>query len=246
MSETYPSTGGTGLARGTQPDADDQGGGLAAAKDASSEVLGEAQDRAADVVGETKEQARSLLDQTKSELTDQAAQQQRSLAGNLRSVGDELSRMSSATEDPGYATDLVSRAAGAVSGAADWLDDREPGDVLGELSDFARRQPLMFLAAAGVAGVVVGRLARGIKDAPGSSGSSAGAGAGAGAAGSAPARATAARPATPTAPPRAVGTQPTPSSPASASPATTLPASGGAVPAAGGTGGNEVRDVDLP
>ncbi|MFC8732540.1 hypothetical protein ACFT5B_08790 [Luteimicrobium sp. NPDC057192] len=232
MSETYPPTGRAGLARGAEPGAEDQGGALSAAKDASSEVLGEAQGRAADVVGETKEQARSLLDQTRSELTDQAAQQQRSLAGNLRSVGDELSRMSSAAEDPGYATDLVSRASGAVTGAADWLDDREPGDVLGELSDFARRQPLVFLAAAGLAGVVAGRLVRGMKDAP-SDGPSR----------PQPQSAPVARRSTQAQPTQA---QPTSSSPASSNPAATLPSSGAAAPAAGGFVGSEVRDVDVP
>ena len=165
MSETYAATGGDLAPRREQPASDD-GGRLTTAKDASSEVLGEAQDRAGDVVDAAKEQAHSLLDQTRSQLTEQATQQQRSLASNLRALGEELSRMSTAAEDPGYASDLVSRGGGAAGDVADWLDDREPGDVLGELSDFARRKPLVFLAAAGAAGVLVGRVARGVKDTP--------------------------------------------------------------------------------
>ncbi len=165
MSGTYAAPGGD-LAPRAEQAAPDDGGRLATAKEASSEVLGEAQDRAGDVVDAAKEQAHSLLDQTRSQLSDQATQQQRSLASNLRALGEELSRMSSAAEEPGYASDLVSRGGGAASGVADWLDDREPGDVLGELSDFARRKPLVFLAAAGAAGVLVGRVARGVKDAP--------------------------------------------------------------------------------
>jgi len=165
MSETYAATGGDLAPRAEQPGSGDNDR-LVTAKEASSEVLGEAQDRAGDVVDTAKEQAHSLLDQTRSQLTEQATQQQRSLASNLRALGEELSRMSSAAEDPGYASDLVGRGGGAASSAADWLDDREPGDVLGELSDFARQKPLVFLAAAGAAGVLVGRLARGVKDAP--------------------------------------------------------------------------------
>lgn len=68
--------------------------------------------------------------------------------------------MSSQGERPGVATDLVRGASGTVHQAADWLEQREPGTVVNELRDYARRHPGMFLAGAAVAGVLAGRLTR--------------------------------------------------------------------------------------
>src|SRR3712207_5422599 len=57
--------------------------------------------------------------------------------------------------------DLIQQAASKGSQIAQWLEDREPGDVLEELRRYARRRPVMFLALCGLAGVVAGRLTRG-------------------------------------------------------------------------------------
>src|SRR3712207_3819283 len=57
--------------------------------------------------------------------------------------------------------DLIQQAASKGSQIAQWLEDREPSDVLEELRRFARRRPVMFLALCGLAGVVAGRLTRG-------------------------------------------------------------------------------------
>ncbi|MEK8109106.1 phage holin family protein [Micromonospora sp. M12] len=46
--------------------------------------------------------------------------------------------------------------------AAGWLDEREPGEVLDEVRTYARRNPGTFLAGAAVAGLLVGRLTRGL------------------------------------------------------------------------------------
>jgi hypothetical protein len=45
---------------------------------------------------------------------------------------------------------------------ADWLEHREPGDLLDEVRRFARRRPGTFLVGAAVAGALVGRLTRGV------------------------------------------------------------------------------------
>jgi hypothetical protein len=55
----------------------------------------------------------------------------------------------------------VSQARGRVDDVANWLDGRQPGDLLGELKSFARRRPGTFLLGALAAGVVAGRLTRG-------------------------------------------------------------------------------------
>jgi hypothetical protein len=74
--------------------------------------------------------------------------------------------MSSGTEDPGYASELVQRAGEATGQVAQWFEEREPSDILHEVEDFARRRPGMFILMAAGAGLLVGRMLRGVKDAP--------------------------------------------------------------------------------
>jgi len=72
----------------------------------------------------------------------------------------QLGEMSENSGQSGMATDLVRRAGERAGAMADWLDVRDPGSLLEEVKDFARRRTGMFVAIAAVAGVAVGRLAR--------------------------------------------------------------------------------------
>lgn len=80
--------------------------------------------------------------------------------------------MAMASDQPGVASDLVRKAAERSSAVASWLDGRDPGSVLDEAKSFARKRPGTFLLLAAGAGVVAGRLARGLSagapEAPGS------------------------------------------------------------------------------
>jgi ElaB/YqjD/DUF883 family membrane-anchored ribosome-binding protein len=140
---------------------------------AGREVADDAKEKARDVAHEAKDRARGLVDQTRSELQSQAQSQQQRLAGGLRTLGDELNQMASGTDDPGYASELVHRAGDATTRVAQWFEDREPSSVVREVEDFARRRPGAFLAIAAGAGLVVGRLLRGVKDSDGGEGSGA-------------------------------------------------------------------------
>lgn len=158
--------GGAAAAVGT---AKDEAQGLAhQAAESGQDLLQDVKDGAGGVAAEAAQQARDLLGEAREGLRSQAADQQARAAQGLRTLGDELGRMADAS-DGGLARDLVRDVAGRTGAVASWLDDREPGDVLGEVADFARRRPGAFLALAAGAGVVVGRLARGLKDAPPSS-----------------------------------------------------------------------------
>jgi hypothetical protein len=117
-------------------------------------------------MSEAKDQARSLLDRTRGEMTDQATTQQQRAAESLRSLSSELQSMASSQQEPGMATDLAHQAADKAGALASWLENREPGDVLHEVTMFARRRPGMFLALAAGAGVVAGRLTRGMTAGP--------------------------------------------------------------------------------
>jgi hypothetical protein len=133
-----------------------------AAKQASADVAQTAAEKAKDVAQETSKQARDLVGEARQQVRQQVGTQHRSLVSNLRSLSDELSGMTAHTEEPGMATEAVGQLRDRVQGAADWLEGREPGDLVEELRSFARRRPGAFLLGAVAAGVVAGRLTRGV------------------------------------------------------------------------------------
>ena len=124
-----------------------------------------AREQASGVAVEAGRQGRDLLQQVQGQLKEQAAQGQQRLANRLLSLSDELRSMAGASGQDGMAASLASQAASRVRTAGQWLDDRQPAQVADEMQSFARRRPAVFLALAVGAGLVVGRLTRGLKDA---------------------------------------------------------------------------------
>jgi len=141
------------------------------AADAAQHVAGVAKDQVGQVAAEGGRQARELLGQAKSELSGQAQVQQDRVAGGLRALGVQLSSMAESSQDRGVATDLAAQAAEKAHQLAGWLEQRDPGSVLDEVRSFARHRPGAFLAIALGAGVVTGRLVRGLTADPDTKGS---------------------------------------------------------------------------
>ena len=73
---------------------------------------------------------------TQPELTEQAASQQKRVASGLRSLSKELSAMARGSEQPGMATDLAQQAGERANAVASWLEEREPGHVVDEITRF--------------------------------------------------------------------------------------------------------------
>lgn len=145
------------------------------AKDAAHQVAGTAKEQAGQVAQEAKIQVSQVMGQAQSELSDQAQTQTTKAASGLHSLGDQLAAMAQGSDQPGMATDVAQQAADRAHQFAGWLEDRDPQGVLEEVRSFARRKPGVFLVAALGAGVLAGRLARGMSagtDATGASGSS--------------------------------------------------------------------------
>lgn len=134
------------------------------AKEGGRHVAETAKSDVKDVAAETRQQARHLYRQLRTEVTDQAATQNQRAASGLRSLADELGQMVGAAQQPGLASDVARQASDRARGFADWLEQREPGDILNETRDFARRRPGTFLAAAAAIGFLGGRLTRGLAD----------------------------------------------------------------------------------
>lgn len=162
------------------------------AADESKHVAGVAQGEAAKVASEATAQVKSLAGEATTQVTeqvsDQTKQQRDKLVSTLGTLGDDLDQMAERS-DGGLASDVAREVAGHTRSFTSYLDGREPGELLDDVRDFARRKPGTFLLGALVAGVVAGRLARGVKDAAGGPGSG--------------------EPAVPTAPAPTFGSQPT-------------------------------------
>jgi ElaB/YqjD/DUF883 family membrane-anchored ribosome-binding protein len=166
---TYGSGSGTG---GTADAAKEQGQQLASeTAESGKHVANVAKDEVKSVAGEAGTQARNLLGTAQSQLASQASDQKNTLVEWLRSLADELGSMADTSrqgaEDEssstnGVAAQFAQRAQGYAHNSASWLDDHEPSQIFNEVGRFARRRPGVFLAVAAAAGVVAGRLTRGL------------------------------------------------------------------------------------
>ncbi|HET8794972.1 MAG TPA: hypothetical protein VFM62_01200 [Arthrobacter sp.] len=132
--------------------------------EASQHVAGVAKDEARGVAHEAKGQARNLAHELGDDLKGQAGHQQKRVAEGLRSISDELGSMARNSGQNGPATQWVQEASRRTGDMAGWLDQRDPGGLLEETKRFARNRPGAFLAVAAGAGLLAGRLARGMKD----------------------------------------------------------------------------------
>src|SRR4051794_8672791 len=133
------------------------------ASDEGRHLAGVTQQEAGNVASEAANQARRVMDDAMSQVSSQSKEQQDRLAGTLRTIGDDLESMTSQAS-PGVAQDLTRQVTGYVRSFTDHLESREPGELLDDVRQLARRRPGTFLLGALAAGVVVGRLARGTAD----------------------------------------------------------------------------------
>jgi hypothetical protein len=136
------------------------------AADEGKRVAGVAKDEAQRVGEEAKTQVRALLDDATSQVDEQSRTQKAKLAETVRTFGEDLDSMTSHGENSdGMAAALVQQVADQAKTVATHLDGREPRELLDDVRAFARRRPGTFLLGALAAGVVVGRLTRGAKEA---------------------------------------------------------------------------------
>lgn len=127
--------------------------------EAGKNVAGVAKEQASGVASEAKSRIGDLFHEARGQVTSQAGEQQQRAASGLRSVSRQLGSMAQNSE-AGVASDVVHEVSRRADSAAEWLEGREPGALLDEVKDFARRRPGAFIAIAAGAGLLVGRLAR--------------------------------------------------------------------------------------
>ncbi len=131
------------------------------AADATSQVAGTAKEQAQQVTEDVRYQAKQLAGQTKTEVTSQVTSQRDKAVSGLRSLGDELSSMTESSSQSGMGVQLARQGADLTHRAADFLEQRDPTQLLDEVRDLGRRRPGAFLIGAALAGVAAGRLTKG-------------------------------------------------------------------------------------
>ncbi len=136
------------------------------AQSAASDVADTAKTEASAVQDEAMHQAKSLASNAQDELASQASTQQQRLAEQSRTVTDDLQRISRGEQPE---SQLVSQAVSSLAERAEsltrQLETKEPVDLLDDVRRFASRRPGTFLLLAAGAGLLAGRLTRGIRDA---------------------------------------------------------------------------------
>ncbi len=126
----------------------------------AGEVVGEARAQAETVARDVRVQARDLLQRGRHDLDVEATVRSRQAAGSVRMLADRMGALASG--DPagaGPLADLLQEGEQRLQRFAGRLEDG-PSAVLEDLRGFARRQPVLFLAAAGGLGFLTGRLVR--------------------------------------------------------------------------------------
>jgi hypothetical protein len=161
------SGGSDGNGSGRTAVAKDKAADVASGAGQAAQSVGQtAKEQAAAVASETKAQTRDLLSQGREEIRSQAGQQQQRVSDGLRGLADELRSMAAGSTQQGVGADLARQLSDHADKAGSWLSDRDPNQLLDDVRSFARSRPGTFLGIAAVAGVMAGRLGRGLKDGP--------------------------------------------------------------------------------
>lgn len=177
-------------------------------------VRQEATEQVRTVTRAARRETQAVVGEIGTEVRVQVSQQKDRIAMLLKDLSSELAEVP--PTGSGRVSDVAWDIAGRASDLSDWLRDHEPADVLRATEDLARRRPLTFLLASATAGVVVGRLTRGMIDA--------------GTPSDPTGRATASTPAAPT---PTTGAMPAPGTGAMPAPGGLLVGPGGSVPGSG-------------
>lgn len=134
------------------------------AKEAGGHVVDTAKQEAGEVLEEAKVQGRRLLDESMYEFRAQADTGQKKVAELARSLSGELRSMAEADSD-GMLAEYVDRAQRLSDEAAQWLESRQPDEVLESVRRYAARNPWQFLAISAGVGFIGARVYRGLHDA---------------------------------------------------------------------------------
>jgi hypothetical protein len=132
------------------------------AASAASDVAGTAKQQAGQVAGEAVNQLKSLTDDARNQASQQASKGTDKLSTTVRSLAGEMRDLGQGKGDANSTiAGLVQQLADKGEQLADHISAQGPGGLVQDLRSFASRKPGTFLLGALAAGVVTGRLVKG-------------------------------------------------------------------------------------
>jgi ElaB/YqjD/DUF883 family membrane-anchored ribosome-binding protein len=135
----------------SRPEGEDMSdqGATAQAKDKAQEVAGQAQEKAQEAAGQARDRIRSQVD----DRSTQAGEQVSTHAQDLRSVGDSLREQGK--DQPAK---LADQAADRLERAGSWLTESDADRIIGDVEDFARKNPWAVMAGGLALGFAASRV----------------------------------------------------------------------------------------
>ena len=129
-----------------------------AAGSAAADVAGTAKAEAANVIGEGLDQARDLVSTVRDQVGEQVSSQGDRLTQSLRTLSSQLAE----GDTSGVVGQVLQEAGQRISSLADYAERTGPQGIVNDLRSYARRNPGTFLLGAALAGLVSGRVVKGI------------------------------------------------------------------------------------
>jgi len=143
-------TPGTGKSNFTANQASNQSGQSNGATSKGYETYDQARQKTGEVIDQVQEKTGQMVDQVREQATSQLSSQKDRVAegmGNvahlIRMTGDQMRQ----NNQEGVAQ-FTDQAANRVENFSRFLQDREPGEIVREVENFARREPVLFLGGA--------------------------------------------------------------------------------------------------
>lgn len=126
----------------------------------SGESMAELGKQGQEAISQAQEQAVKLVGQAREQATTQVTTQKERAAGLLGALGTALHDASGEVrkQDETAMADFIDMTAGQVDNVARMLKEQDLGQLVETTQQFARKQPMMFLAAAVAVGIVGARF----------------------------------------------------------------------------------------
>jgi vacuolar-type H+-ATPase subunit H len=156
-----PDTGPGREAQGRTNNKEDVRSVVQGGKQAARQAVNEGKQAAREIGQEVKQQAREVVQDLKGSADEYLAQGTKAISGQigcisraLHSAADEMCE-DAAGQRVGKLTHSL---AGSLESAVDYIQNREPRDIVRSVEDFARREPVIFLSGCLLAGVLAARF----------------------------------------------------------------------------------------
>lgn len=160
-----------GAGSGNSSKGSGQGGNSESAKQAGTGADGVAElaKQGQEAVSQAQDQAVKLVGMAREQATTQVATQKERAAGVLGALGTALQDASRQVRehDDAAMADYIEMAAGQIDGLATMVKEQDLGQLIESAQQFARRQPMVFVAAAIAVGFIGTRFIRSSSPSPG-------------------------------------------------------------------------------